>query len=70
MRNLPWFKNYANKRWVLEAMFKVFKRLFTPQVKAKTPEERGKELIAKVIVWNTLIMAKQALGTNLLSIGI
>ncbi len=70
MRNLPWFKYYANKRWVLEAMFKVFKRIFTPQVKAKTPEERGKELIAKVIVWNTLIMAKQALKTNLLAIGI
>ena len=70
MRNLPWFKSYADKRWILEAMFKVFKRLFTPQVKAKTPEERGKELIAKVIVWNTLIMAKQALGTNILAIGI
>jgi len=28
IRNLPWFRRYANLRWVLEAMFKVFKRLF------------------------------------------
>ncbi|RLG80827.1 MAG: hypothetical protein DRO40_10615 [Thermoprotei archaeon] len=28
MRGLPWFRRYSNARWVLEAMFKVFKRLF------------------------------------------
>ena len=70
MRNLPWFKRYSNMRWVLEGVFKIFKRLFKGYVKSKTPEERGKELVAKVIVWNMLILAKQALNTKLLAIGI
>lgn len=70
MRNLPWFKRYANKRWILEGVFKIFKRLFKGFVKGKTPEERGKELIAKVIVWNTLILAKQVIRVRPMPIGI
>ena len=70
MRNLPWFKQYTNKRWILESAFKVFKRLFKGFVKGKTLGERGKELVAKVIVWNTLILAKQVVGATPLPIGI
>jgi len=70
MRNLPWFKHYADMRWILEAMFKVFKKLFNDHVKSKNTDNRGKELAAKTIVWNTLVLVKQATGTRLLAIGI
>ena len=70
MRNLPWFKHYANQRWTLEAMFKVFKKLFNDYVKSKNMANRGKELAAKTIVWNTLIIIKQITRGQLLSIGI
>ena len=70
MRNLPWFKHYADMRWILEAMFKVFKKLFNAYVKSKNTDNRGKELAAKTIIWNTLVLVKQAIGVKLLPIGI
>ncbi len=58
MRNLPWMRKFTNYRCVLETSFKTFKRLFTDHVKSKTVDERVKELIYKVMVWNILALIK------------
>ncbi|MGQ4891319.1 MAG: hypothetical protein ACP6IP_02415 [Candidatus Njordarchaeia archaeon] len=44
--------------------------IFNAYVKSKNTDNRGKELAAKTIVWNTLVLVKQAIGVHLLPIGI
>ncbi|MHA1590214.1 MAG: transposase [Candidatus Njordarchaeales archaeon] len=56
MRGLPWFRRYSNARWVLEAMFKVFKRLFGCYVRGRSWLSRCLELLFKVLAWNVLIL--------------
>ncbi|MEX2690433.1 MAG: hypothetical protein Q6351_008960, partial [Candidatus Njordarchaeum guaymaensis] len=56
MRNLPWFKHYANMRWILEARFKTFKRLFGRIVRGKSNESRSREVLYKALLWNILIL--------------
>jgi len=63
MRNLPWFKRYVNMRWVLEARFKTFKRLFGRVVRGKSEASRSKEVLYKALLWNVLVLlAKLANG--------
>ena len=38
---LPWFRRYSNARWVLEAMFKVFKMLFLDVMFVVAPGSLG-----------------------------
>ena len=56
MRNLPWLRRYSNARWVLEAMFKVFKRLFGCYVRGRSWFSRCLELLFKALTWNALIL--------------
>ena len=56
IRNLPWFRRYANLRWVLEAMFKVFKRLFGWFVRGKSQESRANEVLFKALAWNIMLL--------------
>lgn len=56
IRKLPWFRRYANLRWVLEAMFKVFKRLFGWFVRGKSQESRANEVLFKVLAWNIMLL--------------
>jgi len=56
IRNLPWFRRYANLRWVLEAMFKVFKRLFGWFVRGRSQESRANEVLFKALAWNIMLL--------------
>jgi len=57
LRNLPWFRKLSNLRWVLESMFKVFKRLFGSFVRGKNWRSRSNEVLFKALAWNIFIMA-------------
>ena len=56
LRNVPWFRAYSNLRWILEAMFKVFKRLFGGYVRGKGNRSRANEVLFKVLAWNITVL--------------
>lgn len=56
IRNLPWFRRYANLRWVLESMFKVFKRLFGWFVRGRYWFSRANEVLFKALAWNIMLL--------------
>ncbi|MHA1665082.1 MAG: hypothetical protein ACTSVW_04550, partial [Candidatus Njordarchaeales archaeon] len=56
IRHLPWFKHYVNMRWILEARFKTFKRLFGRVVRGKSEESRSREVLYKALLWNILVL--------------
>ncbi|MHA1664910.1 MAG: transposase [Candidatus Njordarchaeales archaeon] len=54
--HLLWFKHYVNMRWILEARFKTFKRLFGRVVRGKSEESRSREVLYKALLWNILVL--------------
>lgn len=65
MRGLPWFKYYANRRWVLEAMFRVFKRLFKPYIRSDDQDARAREALYKALAWNVLILLENIIKAHI-----
>ena len=61
MRHLPWFRKYANRRWVLESMFRVFKRLFAPYVRSDDQNARAREVLYKALAWNVFRLLESIL---------
>ena len=56
MRSLPWLRRLRGLRWVLESMFKVFKRLFGDVVRDRRVSGRPKGVWMRILLWNFIVL--------------